>query len=60
MMWWLRRRDADAARKAEQEAKLKAAQRMTSFYEQLAPALAALPPDELAERIRRAFSRRPA
>lgn len=61
MRWWpRRRRNGDAQAAAEQEAKLRAAQRMGPVYEALAPLVAELPDEEFAERVARAFRRRPA
>lgn len=61
MRWWpRRRRNGDARAAAEQEAKLRAAQRMTPVYEKLAPLVADLSDEEFAERVAKAFRRRPA
>jgi hypothetical protein len=54
--WWRRDRNGAAKAAAEQEAKLRAAQRMTPVYERLADALADLPAEELADRVRRALT----
>lgn len=59
MRWrWRRERNGAAHAAAEQEAKLRAAQRMTPVYERLADAIADLPAEELAERVRRALTLR--
>lgn len=58
MRWWpRRRRNGDAQAAAEQQAKLRSAQRMTPVYERLAPLVADLPPEELATRLRDALTR---
>lgn len=59
MRWWPKHRsNGDAQRRAEQEHLLRAAKRMTPIYERLADHLAELPAEELAERLRMAFTRR--
>lgn len=58
MNWRFWRRDGRAAaqqRELEANARLRAAQRMTRHVENMAPAIANLPPDEFAERVARAF-----
>lgn len=56
--WWRREKDpqpnGDLAR-AEAEAKLRAAKRMTQHVQKMAPAVAGLPAEEFAERVARAF-----
>lgn len=61
MTWrlWRRRHNGDAAAAAEQRAKLRAAERQTPTYERMAGVLAELPPEELADRLRRAMTVRP-
>lgn len=60
MRWWPHRgRNGDAKAAAEQQAKFRAAQRMTPMYEQLAPLIAELPAEVLAARLRDAFTLRP-
>jgi hypothetical protein len=56
--WWWRRKPTNgtAHARAEQEAKLRAAQRMTPVYEQWAERIADLPADELAARMRLAMT----
>jgi len=54
--WWRRDRNGAAKAAAEQEAKLRKEQRETPIYERLAGAMADLPAEELAERLRRALS----
>lgn len=57
MKWWPHKtRDGDAKAAAEQEAKLRAAQRMTPVYERLADLVADLPAEELAARLRQAMT----
>lgn len=56
MSWWRRDRNGAAKAAAEQEAKLRKEQRETPIYERLAGAMADLPAEELAERLRRALS----
>lgn len=56
MKWpWQRDRNGAAKAAADEEAKLRKDQRMTPVYERLAPVLAELPAEELAERLRRAM-----
>lgn len=59
-MWrWPRRGpNGDREHLAEQQARLKAAERMTPLYERLAEHLAELPPEELATRLRAALTLR--
>lgn len=60
MKWWPKRAgNGDAKDRAKQEALLRAAQRMTPVYEHLADHVAELPAEELARRMRAAFTRRP-
>lgn len=57
MMWWRRRTPNGTAKaRAEQEAKLRAAERMTPVYEQWAERIADLPAEELAARLRLAMT----
>lgn len=56
MKWWRRDRNGAAKAAAEQEAKLRKEQRETPIYERLAGAVAELPAEELAERLRKALS----
>ncbi len=59
MKWWPKRGpNGDSHKRAEQEALLRAAKRMTPLYEKLAGHVAELPPEELAQRLRMAFTRR--
>lgn len=56
--WPFRRRNGrQAARELElkADAKLRAAQRMTRHVQQMAPAIASLPPEEFARRVARAY-----
>lgn len=62
MKWWRRHKRngvvaAAEAAATEQVELAKAAERMTPVYHRLAPAVANLPPEEFAERVRRAFGR---
>lgn len=56
-LWWRDRNGAAKAR-AEAEAKLRATQRLTPVYEQMARHMADLPDDEFAARVSQAFRRR--
>lgn len=67
LQWWLRWqawrrlrrcRYAQPSMAAVAQAKLEADRRRMRIYEQLAPAVASLPPQELAARIGRALSYR--
>ena len=59
MRWWPKRGpNGDAHKRAEQEALLRTAQRMTPLYEKLADHVAELPAEELVERLRLALTRR--
>lgn len=59
MRWWrVRGRKEAASKRAEQEAKLRSASRMTPVYVAMAPVIADLPPEELAERLYRAMTLR--
>lgn len=61
MRWpWRRRATGAAKARAEAEARLRATERLTPIYEQWARHLAELPDEEFAERVARAFRRRPA
>jgi hypothetical protein len=62
MRWRWRRRapNGAAAIRAEKEAEQRATKRATPMVEKLADRVAALPPDEFADRVARAFRRRPA
>ena len=61
MRWFRRHHDDEMAKaRAEQEAKLRVAQRMTPHYERFAEVIADLSDEELAERFRRAMMWRPA
>lgn len=55
-----RRRNGDAKKRAEQEAKTRAAERQMHVYERLAGMMADLPDDEFAARVAEVFRRRPA
>lgn len=65
-LWWRRKEEnghesrAASVARAEAEAKLRATQRMTPAVERMADRLADLPDEEFAERVARAFRRRPA
>ncbi len=57
MRWpWRRERNGAAKAAAEELAKLRKAQRETPVYERLAGAIADLPAEELADRVRRALT----
>ena len=66
-MWPFRRRakprggngngGAAARAAAESQAKKRAAERMTPFYEEFAQHLASLPPEEFMDRVSRMFGR---
>lgn len=58
--WWRRTPNGAAKAAAEAEARLRATQRLTPVYEQMARHLADLPDDEFAARVSQAFRRRPA
>lgn len=62
MRWWPWRRrkhtNGDAAERTVQEAKLRAAQRLTPIYERLADRIAELPADEYVARVRAAMTLR--
>ena len=61
MRWpWRRDRNGAAEARAKAEAKLQATKRMTPVYERLAERVADLPDDEFADRVAKAFRRRPA
>jgi len=61
MRWpWRRDRNGAAEVRAKAEAKLRATKRMTPIVEKLADRVAELPDDEFADRVARAFRRRPA
>jgi hypothetical protein len=61
MNWWPKRGpNGDAKRRAEQEALLRTAEKMTPVIEKLADHLRDLPPEELATRLRLAMIRRSA
>jgi hypothetical protein len=56
--WLWRRTNGTGHIRAEAEAKQRAVQRQTPRYErELAEAMAALPPDEFADRVARMFGR---
>ncbi len=57
MRWWRRKQPNGTAKaRAEQEAKLRAAERMTPVYRAMADVVADLPAEELASRLRLAFT----
>jgi hypothetical protein len=57
MRWWRHKEpNGTAARRAEQEAKLRAAERMTPVYVAMAPILSDLPEEELLKRLRAALT----
>lgn len=58
--WWRHDSNGAAAAKTEAEIKLRAAKRMTREVEKMADLVAELPADEFADRVSRAFRRRPA
>lgn len=53
--WWRRPTNGAAKAKAEAEARLRATERLTPVYEQMAQHLASLPDDEFAARVSQAF-----
>jgi hypothetical protein len=63
MRWrwpWQRDRNGAGRIRAEKEAEARATKGRTPMYEKLADRVADLPPEEFAERVARAFRRRPA
>lgn len=59
LRWWRGPNGSAALGRAEAEARLRAARRATPRIRAMAPAVANLPAEELAERLRQAMVRRP-